>query len=153
MAVESSLRNGTKTPWSAATRASASEDKNPGTLTPSRIPILKIRLGFVCPDTTPALSQSSTETTQAIPGGQETTPAPTECQCVKHSKPKRKRSRRHKTSKASSRKGEECQACSIIVSRTDSAFESNFRKRWVHCRCDNEVPKAYYKFMRNNPCP
>ncbi|VDQ13966.1 unnamed protein product [Trichobilharzia regenti] len=89
---------------------------------------------------------------QAIPEGQDSTPASTVGQRVKHSEPKSERSRRHKTSKASSRKGDECQACSITVSKTDSAFECNFRKRWVHCRCDKEVPKAYYEFMRNNSC-
>ncbi|VDQ00045.1 unnamed protein product [Trichobilharzia regenti] len=143
MNVESSLRKATKTPYSIVTRALATEGRNSGTSTPSRIPVLKTRVAFICPDTTPALPQSSTETAQAIPGGQDTTPASSEGQCVKHSKLKRKRSRRHKTSKASSRKGDECQAFNIIVSKTDSAFECDFRKRWVRCRCDKEVSKAY----------
>ncbi|VDQ01918.1 unnamed protein product [Trichobilharzia regenti] len=153
MAVESSAGKGTKTPCSVVTKASAREGKYPGTSTPSRIPILKTRVGFVCPDTTPKLPQSSTETAQAIPGGQDTTPASTEGQCVKHGKPKRKRSRRHKTSKASSRKGDECQKCSTMVFKTDSAFECNFCKRWVSCRCNKELPKAYYEFISNNTYP
>ncbi|VDP99748.1 unnamed protein product [Trichobilharzia regenti] len=39
------------------------------------------RVALVCPDTTSALPQSSTETALAIPGGQDTTPASTVGQC------------------------------------------------------------------------
>ncbi|VDQ04613.1 unnamed protein product [Trichobilharzia regenti] len=141
MAVESGLRKATKIPYSVVTRASAREGKSPGIPTPSRTPILKTRVDFVCPDTTPALLQSSTETTQAIPEGQDSTPASTVGQCVKHSKPKRKRSRRHKTSKASSRKEDECQACSTTVSKTDLAFNAIF----ANDGCTAVVTKRYRK--------
>ncbi|VDP96533.1 unnamed protein product [Trichobilharzia regenti] len=80
MAVESSLRKDTETPYSVATRAPAREGNNPETSTPSRIPIPKTGVGLACSDNTPSLPQSSTKSAQAIPGGQDTTPASTKSQ-------------------------------------------------------------------------
>ncbi|CAH8850559.1 unnamed protein product [Trichobilharzia szidati] len=140
MTVESNLRKCTKTPYSVVTRGR----NNSGTSTPSRIPILNTRVHLACSDTTPTLPQSSTETAEAVPGGHDTTPVAIGSQCATHSKTKKKHSRRHKTSEASSGKGDDCQACSVIVSKTDSAYECNFRERLVHCRCDNGAPKPYY---------
>ncbi|VDQ13847.1 unnamed protein product [Trichobilharzia regenti] len=135
MVIESSPRKATKTPYSVVTRASAREGKNPGASTLSRILILETRVAFASPDTTPELPKSSNETPRAIPQGKDSSPASTVGQCVKHSKPKRKCSRTHKTSKASSRKGDECRACRITykyISNNNS--NNNINKLSGECK-------------------
>nr|CAH8843095.1 unnamed protein product [Trichobilharzia regenti] len=67
-------------------------------------------------------------------------------------KAKKKRSRRRKTTRTLPKKTDDCKVCASVVEQADSAFECNFCNRWVHCRCDSGVPKAYYDFMRKNPC-
>nr|CAH8828415.1 unnamed protein product [Trichobilharzia regenti] len=67
-------------------------------------------------------------------------------------KAKKKRSRRRKTTRTLPKKADDCKVCASVVEQADTAFECNFCKRWVHCRSDNGVPKAYYDFMRKNPC-
>ncbi|VDP96070.1 unnamed protein product [Trichobilharzia regenti] len=66
-------------------------------------------------------------------------------------KAKKKRSRRRKTTKVLPKKADGCKVCASVIEQADSAFECNFCKRWVHCRCNNVVPKVYYDFMRCRP--
>nr|CAH8841988.1 unnamed protein product [Trichobilharzia regenti] len=164
------INNGTS--YSVVTRASAKLGKQVK-LMDSRIPALKTRAHIPCSYRLPMSPQSYSEAVQSQPSGCGSTPVNTtrltepsgkialseNCitpiPMVDHEtnrKAKKKRSRRRKTTRTLPKKADDCKVCASVVEQADSAFECNFCKRWVHCRCDIGVPKAYYDFMRKNPC-
>ncbi|CAH8516648.1 unnamed protein product [Schistosoma turkestanicum] len=100
-------------------------------------------------DSTPLSVHTLDHSTQTPQRRQDTTPIP-----KKTSKSvKNRRKRRPKARSTLKQHKDDCFACSSPVKTSDHAFECNFCSTWVHCHCDNTVPKEYYGFMLSHPCP
>ncbi|VDQ12126.1 unnamed protein product [Trichobilharzia regenti] len=72
-----------------------------------------------CSDTIAKLIQSRAKMAQLKRIKHDTTPVSNGSYSATYSKTEKKRTRLHKTSKVSSRKGDKCQACGVVVSKTD----------------------------------